>query len=56
MNLHDLSIEICKREGKKVQLSVAQVKEVLWCLGQIFQEMGTWPSLRLFWKIRKKGA
>ncbi len=29
MNLNDLAKEICKREGKKVQVNIAQVKEIL---------------------------
>lgn len=29
MNLNKLAVEICKREGGKINLPVAQVKEVL---------------------------
>lgn len=32
--MHALAIELCKREGLKKQLSVAQIKEVLRCLGE----------------------
>lgn len=31
MNLNEFAREVCKREGKKVNLSIAQVKEVLKC-------------------------
>lgn len=38
MNLNLLAKEICKREGKKQELSIAQVKEVLRVLMDIFAE------------------
>lgn len=34
MGLHKLAIEISEREGLKKELSVAQIKEVLRCLGE----------------------
>lgn len=36
--LHALAIEVCKREGKKVEVNIAQVKEVLRILGEIILE------------------
>lgn len=38
MNLNDLAKEICKREGKKVSVNIAQVKEILKILIDIFSE------------------
>jgi hypothetical protein len=34
-NMRDLAREICKLEGKKVQVNIAQVSEVLCCLVDI---------------------
>ena len=38
MNLKQLAKEICAREGGSENLSIAQVKEVLRCLGDILTE------------------
>jgi hypothetical protein len=38
MNLNQLAKEICKREGKKKQVDIAQVKEVLGVLIEILSE------------------
>lgn len=38
MNLNQLASEICRREGKKKQVNIAQVKEVLAVLGEILSE------------------
>lgn len=40
MNLNELAKEICKREGKKKQVDIAQVKEVLRVLMDIIQTPG----------------
>lgn len=32
MNLHHLAVKIARREGKKKQMNIAQIKEVLHCL------------------------
>ena len=37
-HLNDLAIEITKREGKKISISIAQVKEVLRVIGDIAAE------------------
>ncbi len=38
MNLNQLAVEICKHEGKKKQVDIAQVKEVLKVLIEILSE------------------
>jgi len=38
MNLNKLAIEICKREGGKVETNIAQVKEVMRVLVEILRE------------------
>lgn len=38
VSTHKMAVEICKREGKKVELNIAQVKEVLRILGEIILE------------------
>ncbi len=38
MNLNLLAVEICKREGKKKQVDIAQVKEILKVLIEILSE------------------
>ena len=35
MNLNELAKEVCKREGGKKQVDIAQVKEILRVLGDI---------------------
>lgn len=57
MNLNQLAREICKREGGKVNLPIAQVKEVLRCLIDIAEEMadeGSLASLALAVQSKKK--
>lgn len=56
MNLNQLAKEITLREGGKVNLSIAQVKEVLRCLIDIAEEMadeGTLASLAVAIKAKK---
>ena len=36
MNLNQLAKEICRREGKKIEVNIAQVKEIL----RVIVEMG----------------
>lgn len=36
MNLNQLAKEICSREGLKKQVNIAQVKEIIGCLCEIF--------------------
>lgn len=61
MNFQKLAREICKREGKKQQVNIAQVNEVLRCLCDILverfliargTEMIRRPAVK--WKVGKK--
>ena len=47
VNLNDLAIKITKREGKKVEVNIAQVKEVLACLGFVLSTLSTTEALAL---------
>ncbi len=38
MTFKELAREVCKREGKKQGVNIAQVSEVLRCLGEILAE------------------
>ena len=38
MSEHQLAVEICRREGKKIQVNIAQVKEILRILVDIGRE------------------
>lgn len=35
MNVNQLAVKVCKLEGKKKQVDIAQVKEILRCLARI---------------------
>lgn len=39
MNLNTLAKEVAYREGMKLELSIAQIKEVMRCLGDVLSEM-----------------
>lgn len=46
MTLHNLAKEICKREGLKKAVDIAQVKEILGIIGDIWYaevEEAEWP-------------
>ncbi len=38
MNLNQLAVEICRREGKKVQVNIGQTKEILKVLIEILSD------------------
>lgn len=40
MNLNQLAKKISEKEGKKVQVNIAQIKEILKCLIEIAAEAG----------------
>lgn len=47
INMNQLAVKICEREGKKKELDIAQVKEVLKVLTELFSEevvKGKWPN------------
>lgn len=55
MNLNELAQEITVREGKKIQVNVAQIKEIIHVIGEIFSDMGWFEFFGLANKIRKSG-
>lgn len=55
MNLNELAVAVTKKEGQKVNLTIAQVKEVIHVLCGIFANMGFWDSLALLRKMRANG-
>lgn len=55
MNLNQFAKEIADEEGKKQELSIAQIKEVLACAGRIMAQMSSGEMLDLCAKIVKCG-
>jgi hypothetical protein len=53
MNLNQLAKQICALEGGKQNLSIAQVKEVLKCLGLILEESSVESALLIVAKLAK---
>jgi hypothetical protein len=56
MNLNDLAVKIARIEGKKIDLSVAQIKEVLLCLGKVLAKQSTFDQANLISKLIARGA
>jgi hypothetical protein len=56
MNLNELAKAIAEIEGKKIELSVAQIKEVLLCLGKVLAKQRTVVQADLVKKIIDRGA
>lgn len=56
MSLNELAKEITLREGKKVSVSIAQVKEVLRILAEVLIETETlfWPQPKVSAKKKMK--
>ncbi|MFQ5335276.1 MAG: hypothetical protein ACE5DN_04310 [Flavobacteriales bacterium] len=54
MNLNQLAKEICLIEGKKKEVNIAQVKEVLRCLGDILFELDSLETIKTIEKIIKR--
>ncbi len=58
MNLNNLAREICKREGKKKQINIAQIKEIIRVLGEILNEMDgrefADTAIRLLGKVKRR--
>jgi hypothetical protein len=53
MNLNELAKAICKEEGGAVNLSIAQVKQVLRCLGGLLRGMDTEAAFKLVQRLMK---
>jgi hypothetical protein len=47
MNLNEFAKEICRREGKKKSVDIAQVKEIVRIIGDIFVENGVAPFFKV---------
>lgn len=56
MNLNELAQEISKLEGKKVQVNIAQIKEVLKCLGAVLTDMETHEALLVLAKLVRSAS
>ncbi len=53
MNLNELAVEISKIEGKKQNLSIAQIKEVLKCLGMVLNRMNIGEAIEMLRRLVK---
>ena len=53
MTIKELSISISKFEGKKKQINIAQIKEIIKVLDGIFASLGIYEFAKLCWAIRK---
>ncbi len=51
VNLNDLAKDVCAIEGGKVNLNIAEVKQVLKCLGSVLTEKGTEYALAVLQKL-----
>ena len=55
MNLNELALNLTQLEGKKKQVNIAQIKEVVANLGVVFAKLNVCNFLKLAWSIRKNG-
>lgn len=53
VNLNELAREISDLEGGKKNLSIAQIKEVINCLGKILRSMDAESALSVYAKLLK---
>lgn len=53
MNLNELALRISKIEGKKKEVNIAQIKEVLKCLGEVLAPLDAAELLVVMRKIVK---
>lgn len=51
-NMNDLATEVCAREGKSVETNIAQVKEILRCVRELFCEKPL-TMLKLFLNLKE---
>ena len=56
MNLNELARNIAKAEGKREQLSIAQIKEVLRCLGDLLVSLSTAEAFKIVARLIVKSA
>jgi len=55
MTLNELAIQISKFEGKKKQVNIAQIKEIIKVLCGILASISFYQFVRLALEIRKSG-
>jgi F420-0:gamma-glutamyl ligase-like protein len=55
VNLNELAKEICKKEGGKKSVSIAQVKETMRCLGKVLASMPLADALKLVTRLVGRG-
>lgn len=56
MNMNQLAKEICKKEGKKKQINIAQVKEILGCLSDILLDRFIEDGMQIYLELVKTGV
>jgi hypothetical protein len=56
MNLNDLAKEVALLEGGKQNLSIAQIKEVIKCVGMVLAELDSLTASVLVAKLIAKGT
>lgn len=54
IDLNDLAAEVCKMEGGKEQVNIAQVKDVLNALGQVLARYRWWAAVAIVTKLRRR--
>ena len=54
MKLNELAKKISELEGKKEQMSIAQISEVLACLGCVLKGMGFWDRIAVLRRLVKE--
>lgn len=54
MNLNQLAQEVAMIEGKKVPVNIAQIKEILKCLGVVLSDLETSEALALMARLIKR--
>lgn len=53
MNLNRLAKELCALETGKQEVNIAQMKEIIRCLGEILREMAPLEAIDLIRRIMK---
>ena len=53
MNINELAVKITEKEGKKEEVNIAQVKEILHVFGHVLNELKWKECLKLVGSLRK---
>jgi len=56
MDLNELARSIARVEGKKQELSIAQIKEVLSCLGFVLVGLSLFDAFQVLARLASKGS